>query len=108
MCAQRLVLWFQALLISLQWGVVFADAETDYNQTCAACHSLGVAGAPRIGDAGAWKDRIARGNDALFKNAINGYTGESGVMPPKGGFNDLSDDQVREIVIYMVSRSLDE
>lgn len=108
MCAQRLILWFSALLISLHGDAALAGAESDYNQTCAACHSLGVAGAPRIGDTDAWKDRIARGNEVLFKNAINGYTGESGVMPPKGGFNELSDDQVKAIVIYMVSRSSEE
>ena len=107
MRTQRLIIWFSTLLISLNGGAVLADAESDYNQTCAACHSLGVAGAPRIGDTDAWKDRIARGNDVLFENAIKGYTGESGVMPPKGGFNGLSDDQVRAIVNYMVSRSSD-
>ena len=85
-----------------------ADAESDYDHTCAACHNLGVAGAPRIGDAAAWRDRIARGESTLLENAINGYTGEDGVMPPKGGFTHLSDEQVKAIVAHMVSRSSGE
>ena len=83
-----------------------ADAESDYNTTCAACHNLGVAGAPRIGDYDAWKDRIAQGNKVLYEHAINGYTGETGVMPPKGGFVDLSDNKVKAIVEYMVSQAV--
>ena len=79
-----------------------ADAESDYNYTCAACHNLGVAGAPRIGDYAAWKDRIAKGNQVLYNHAIYGYTGKQGVMPPKGGFVSLSDNTVKAIVEYMV------
>lgn len=82
-----------------------ADAETDYQQTCAACHGPGVAGAPRLGDAEAWKERIARGHQALVEHAINGFTGKQGVMPPKGGFTNLSDSRVQAIVEYMVSHS---
>ena len=83
-----------------------ADAESDYNTTCAACHNLGVAGALRLGDYEAWKDRIAQGNKTLYDHAINGYTGASGVMPPKGGFIDLSDNKVKAIVEYMVSQAV--
>ena len=79
-----------------------ADAESDYNYTCAACHNLGVAGAPKVGDYAAWKDRIAQGNKVLYDHAINGYTGKQGVMPPKGGFVGLSDNTVKSIVEYMV------
>jgi cytochrome c5 len=85
---------------------VYADAKSDYNTTCAACHNLGVAGAPKVGDKEAWKLRIPKGNATLYDNAINGFTGELGTMPPKGGFSSLSDEQVKTIVEYMVSKSL--
>ncbi len=91
-----------AASLSAACAPALADAESDYNHTCAACHNLGVAGAPRVGDYAAWKDRIARGNRALYDHAINGYTGKQGVMPPKGGFAGLSDDSVKAIVEYMV------
>lgn len=86
-------------------AATLADAESDYNMTCAACHNLGVAGAPRLGDYDAWKDRIAQGNRVLYDRAINGYTGEAGVMPPKGGFIDMSDNRVKAIVEFMISRA---
>ena len=52
---------------------------------CMACHGAGVAGAPKIGDAAAWGPRIAKGADTLHKHAIEGFQGQAGFMPPKGG-----------------------
>lgn len=82
---------------------VLADGEGNYQRTCSACHNLGVAGAPRLGEPELWKDRIDQGIDTLVKHAINGFAGDEGVMPPKGGFSQLSDEEIREIVEYMVS-----
>ena len=61
-----------------------------------------IAGAPKFGDAEAWSARIAKGVDALYANSINGYQGEAGIMPAKGGRADLSDAQVRAAVDHMV------
>ena len=66
---------------------------------------MGVAGAPKFADAAAWTDRIAKGNDTMYSNAINGFMGEAGLMPPKGGAMDLSDDDVKAAVDYMVANS---
>ncbi len=30
------------------------NAEETYNKTCATCHAVGVAGAPKLGDTAAW------------------------------------------------------
>lgn len=72
---------------------------------CTACHSTGVAGAPKVGDKAAWEPRIAQGTEVLYKHAIGGFTGKSGTMPPKGGRTDLSDDEVKAAVDYMVSKA---
>jgi cytochrome c5 len=72
-----------------------------YNDACLVCHGAGVGGAPILGDAGQWAARLEQGNDALYRNAIEGYTGESGFMPAKGARMDLSDDEVRAAVDYM-------
>ncbi len=80
-----------------------ATGKTIYSKNCMACHSAGVAGAPRINDAVAWEPRIAQGMDTLNDHAINGFTGSHGVMPPKGGFATLNDDEVEAAVAYMVS-----
>ncbi|KPK58642.1 MAG: hypothetical protein AMJ59_14375 [Gammaproteobacteria bacterium SG8_31] len=76
-----------------------------YQQACAACHTAGVAGAPKLGDAAAWSDRIAQGNDTLYDHAINGFQGSAGYMPPKGGRTDLSDEAIKVAVDYMVEES---
>ena len=76
-----------------------------YNTACLACHGAGIGGAPIPGDAQAWAARIAQGMDVLIDHAINGYTGELGYMPPKGGRVDLSDEEVAVAVEYMVGES---
>ncbi len=78
------------------------SGEATYNAACAACHAQGVAGAPKFADGGAWNERVAKGKDALYGNAIKGYQGKAGYMPPKGGNASLSDDQVKAAVDYMV------
>ncbi len=75
-----------------------------YQQACAACHAAGVAGAPKLGDAAAWSERIAQGNDTLYDHAINGFQGSAGYMPPKGGRADLSDEAIKAAVDYMVEQ----
>jgi len=75
-----------------------------FNASCVACHGSGVAGAPKLGDKGAWKARIAQGADTLYKHAIGGYQGKSGFMPAKGGNSSLPDDDVKAAVDYMVSK----
>ena len=76
-----------------------------YDQFCSICHAVGVAGAPRFGEANDWGPRLDTGIEALVSNSIEGVTSESGVMPPKGGFAHLSDEQVRAAVEYMVDAS---
>ena len=81
------------------------DGKKIYNGICVACHGAGVAGAPRVGDKGAWAERIDKGATTLYANAINGVQGSSGVMPAKGGNPALSDDEVKAAVDYMVAQS---
>ena len=70
-----------------------------------ACHGAGIAGAPRVGDTGAWVDRIGAGLDTLVAHAIDGFQGSQGMMPAKGGNPSLSDEEVRAVVEYMVAES---
>ena len=74
-----------------------------YNDACLLCHGAGVGGAPVLEDAEQWTARIAQGDEVLYQNAIQGYIGEDGFMPPKGARMDLSDDEIRAAVDYMVS-----
>lgn len=76
------------------------SGEEVYNGACAACHTAGVAGAPRTGDKAGWAARIAKGIETLYASAINGI----GAMPAKGGQN-ISDEEVKAAVDYMVEAS---
>lgn len=75
-----------------------------YEAACQACHTPGVAGAPKLGDKSAWADRIKQGDKVLYEHAIKGFQGKAGVMPPKGG-STASDDEVRAAVDYMTAAS---
>jgi cytochrome c5 len=79
------------------------SGEEVFNQACNACHGAGVAGAPKFGDAAAWSPRIAKGADTLHKHALEGFQGQAGFMPPKGGATHLSDKSITNAVDYMVS-----
>lgn len=81
------------------------DGPSVYQQVCGACHLNGIGGAPRSDDRAAWAPRIAQGNATLYKHALEGFNGKSGVMPAKGGRADLSDDLVKAAVDYMVTKA---
>ncbi|ALM85056.1 cytochrome c5 family protein [Bordetella sp. N] len=73
--------------------------EKLYKSTCFACHSTGVAGAPKFGDKSAWDKYIQTGEDTMVKAAVSG----KGAMPPKGGAANASEDDIRAAVRYMVN-----
>lgn len=78
--------------------------KSAFGKACALCHAAGIGGAPKPGDKADWGPRIAQGADTLYKHAIEGYTGQKGVMPPKGG-SALPDADVKAAVDYMVGQS---
>jgi len=81
------------------------DGQQVYQAGCVACHSAGIAGAPKLGDKNQWAKHISKGMDTLYASAVNGVQGSVGVMPPKGGNPSLSDAEVKAAVDYMVARS---
>ena len=80
------------------------DGKAIYDNVCVACHAGAIPGIPTLGDKADWEARIAQGNDVLYEHAINGFMGASMPMPPKGGA-ELSDDEVKAAVDYMVQSS---
>ena len=72
--------------------------EQVFKAQCTTCHSAGVAGAPKFGDASAWGPRIAKGFEALVQSALHG----KGAMPAQGG-GDFSDTEVARAVAYMAN-----
>lgn len=80
---------------------VLLAGDAVYNANCAACHTSGAAGAPKLGDAGGWAARIGQGYDTLVKHAVEGIR----AMPAKGGNPDLDDVEVARAVVYMANQS---
>ena len=74
------------------------SGEDVFKAQCTACHSAGVAGAPKFGDAAAWAPRIATGYPALLNSALKG----KGAMAAQGGGN-LDDVEVGRAVVYMAN-----
>ena len=72
-----------------------------YAAACSACHDSGAAGAPKLGDSGAWAPRMEKGDETLYSHAINGFN----AMPAKGGCSDCSDQEVKNAVDYITAES---
>ncbi|KRB09140.1 cytochrome C [Achromobacter xylosoxidans] len=80
---------------------VFKTGEQVFAAVCTACHTAGVAGAPKMGDNAAWAPFIKAGYDEMLKVALHGKGG----MPAKGGNPALSDYEVARAVVYMANKS---
>ena len=72
-----------------------------YEATCSVCHATDAMGAPALGDKKAWSAVLKKGIDRVYHNAINGLN----AMPPKGGNMSLTEEQMKQVVDYMVSES---
>jgi cytochrome c5 len=84
---------------------VFLTGDEVFGQVCKTCHEAGLAGAPKAGDKALWAPRIAQGQTVLFKHALEGFQGKTGMMPAKGGNPNLSDFEVERAVVYMANLS---
>ena len=79
------------------------SGEAVYQAACLACHGTGAAGAPKLGDAAAWADRIAKGKDALYASGATGVPGTG--MMARGGCMNCTDEEIHAAVDYMVAAS---
>ena len=72
-----------------------------YQSVCAACHTEGVAGAPRLGNREDWRPHLTQGEAALMQSVMQG----KGSMPVKGTVLDASEEELRATVRYMVQHA---
>ena len=80
--------------------VVLKTGEQVYAVQCAACHTSGAAGAPKLGDAAAWGPRLQTGYEALLTSALKG----KGAMGAQGG-GEISDLEIGRAVVYIANQS---
>jgi len=78
--------------------VIPKTGQQVFEAQCTTCHTAGLLGAPKFGDAAAWGPRVAKGYDALLNSALHG----KGNMPAQGG-GDFSDYEVGRAVVYMAN-----
>ena len=77
------------------------DGSVIYDKLCKTCHATGAGGAPTLSHAN-WDSRVAQGFDTLVRHSIEGFTGNAGIMPPRGGNPSLSNEQIEATVRWMV------
>jgi cytochrome c5 len=90
----------------LNLGAATGGAKTPeevYQTYCFACHTTGANNAPVMGNAEHWEPRIAKGIDALYDSAINGFN--NGAMPPKGLCMDCSNEDITATVDHILANS---
>lgn len=69
---------------------------------CEGCHGWGIADAPVPMRPEEWQARLSQTQETLYAHAINGFFGpDDSMMPPRGGADHLSDEQVKLAVDYM-------
>lgn len=73
-----------------------ASGEDVFKAQCAACHTTGAAGAPKLADAPAWAERLKGGFDTLVQSALKG----KGAMAPQGG-GDFNDTEIARAVAFL-------
>jgi cytochrome c5 len=69
--------------------------------SCQACHMVGVAGAPKIGNSAEWGARAEKGIDGMLQISISGKN----AMPPRGTCGDCSDDELKLAIEHMLKES---
>ena len=78
---------------------VLRAGEEVYKAQCGACHEVGAAGAPKLGDSAAWAPRIKTGSNALLNSALKG----KGAMGAQGG-GEYDDTEIGRAVVYMANK----
>ncbi len=75
-----------------------------YSQTCIACHGADGKGAIEgIPDFTIAKGRLAKTDDVLLANMINGFQSDGSLMamPPRGGNPELADQDLADALAYI-------
>lgn len=74
--------------------------EQVFAAQCTTCHTAGLVGAPKFGDAEAWAPRLKTGYAALLHSALGG----KGQMGAQGG-GDFTDLEIGRAVVYMANKA---
>jgi len=70
-----------------------------YAHACKTCHEDPATGAPQTHDTAAWAPRVAKGEEVLLDNIVNGFNG----MPPLGQCIECDADDFISLTMFMAS-----
>ena len=90
----------ETALVAVEPESVAFDAAATYQMNCFACHGTGAAGAPLLGEAEVWEEKLAKGIEEIMANVINGIN----AMPARGLCASCSDDDLKALVDYIISQ----
>ena len=83
-------------------AVAAHPGEQIYGEYCFSCHTPGLNGAPKLGDAEGWAPRIERGMASMLATTIEGIPP---AMPPRGICMSCTDAELEAAIDYMVVNS---
>jgi cytochrome c5 len=82
--------------------VTLSPARTElYAASCKTCHEDPATGAPQTHDTLAWTPRLAKGEDVLLDNIVNGFNG----MPPLGQCIECDAEDFLALTRFMAAPS---
>ena len=94
-------------------AALISEGDTLYQQTCFACHGLDGKGLPNLGKDLTTSEFVRdNSDDELLAYVLEGRPADhpentTGIaMPPKGGFDHLTDDDILAIIAFV--RSIQE
>ncbi|MEQ8858893.1 MAG: c-type cytochrome [Pseudomonadales bacterium] len=73
------------------------DVMQKWSRSCVLCHVDGNGGAPRLGNAGEWQPRLAKGKDVLLQHTLEGLNN----MPPLGYCMSCERDDFIALIEFM-------
>jgi cytochrome c5 len=79
--------------------VATRTGESIYGSLCIACHSIGLANAPKPRDTAAWTTLMERGMDDVLSSAKAGKN----AMPPMGTCADCTDEELISAIEHMIN-----
>ncbi len=93
----------EANLSGIESNDHYVKGAAIYQQVCAFCHQNGKMGATLLGNKARWLFRLkSQGLENLYQRSIDGFNR----MPIQGGCVNCSNDDVKDAVDYLLSRSI--
>ena len=79
------------------------NGEKVFNQSCITCHLYGTGGATMLRDTDSWEFLLNQKTiEEIYLNVLNGYIGDKGPMPKKGGCIRCSEEDLLDAIEYIL------